>query len=229
MPFEGKSTMGFVKLILSVAFLAGIIYVGIDMYSGYAKLQDSGTASVEADGVVPDEGNAGEDTAGTGVEQDGDKGGYDGESDIYANETYGFSLEVPSSWKQFTVKEAIQCSTIQREYADCYFLIASPNATTVTTLTIDKASCPEETCSAFTEQEWKSYASNDRKPLLWEVRDIGGLKVYRAGFNIGGSYRENNLFMANHQLMEIYIIGKSINDPYIDEMRSTIDNSLTRI
>lgn len=218
--------MGFVKRVLSLAFLAAVAYFGYDMFMGYDNAR---TVAAKSDAAVAEEADEQfeeEDASGSGVPQDGDKGGYDENYGLYTNETYGFSLEVPASWTRYTVNEAIQCSTIQKEYADCYFLIASPNGSPNTSLTIDMASCPEDVWSKYSETDWKNYASHNRKPLLWEVKDIGGLTVYRAGFKVGGAYRENNLFVANRQLMEIYIIGRSAEDPNIYEMRSAIDYSL---
>lgn len=216
--------MGFLKFALSVVFIAVAAYVGMGVYDRH-NLPSAGDKAVpvtnkeaSTPGAVP-----------AGKEAGDEKGLYNGESGLYTNQRYGFKIMIPNGWKTYTVKEAISCPTINKEYADCYYLIASPNGSTDTTITIDKATCPEDYVNSFTEEKWKSYASNDHPQLLYEVKDIGGIKVHRAGYNIAGCYRENNYFMANHQLMEIYIIGKSSDDPAISNMRSVIDGSLSTI
>src|SRR5665647_6488 len=53
------------------------------------------------------------------------KGSYSATDGNYKNKKFGFQLNVPISWKSYSVQEAVSCPTIRREYADDYYLIKS--------------------------------------------------------------------------------------------------------
>ncbi len=73
---------------------------------------------------------------------------------------------------------------------------------------------------------------NSRHPVKYTSEDeVGGVKLYRVGYEIGSTYREDSFFEANGKLIEVYFYVKSGFDSAsrIAEMRGVIDRGLRKL
>lgn len=186
----------------------------------------------------------------------GDKGTYLMADGIYKNRKLGFQLNVPASWKTYSVQEAVACPTIRREYADDYYLIKSPTANyNETGFIIDKEALP---ANYFTSSplDYVRAQFRGKDPALFEmalsqnpdimegqrkyeadiaqykVLDINGITVYRKLYEIaGGTVREDNYFVVGGSLMNIYYYASLAGDEsarVMEEMREVIDKTLAK-
>jgi hypothetical protein len=173
----------------------------------------------------------------------------------YENQHFGFQLRLPTAWKVYSVQEAIACTTILQQYADDYFLIKSPTANVHETLfVVNKAemkvdyftSSPldqvyeqvkdkgEEFYKMVLEQNpgvfdvEKQYRAEIAK---YEQIDIGGFHVYRRADELAEVYREDNYFVANGTMMNIYYYARKDGaEPNIlmNRMRAIVDRTLSK-
>jgi hypothetical protein len=159
------------------------------------------------------------------------KGELSSEGGRYENHHYGFALSFPDTWNTYTVEDAIQCPTIRREYADAYLLLISPTNPDHCMMVVNISGI---TLDAFEQMGWEGLveSTNKRHPISYQsVDDINGITVYRLGYEIASSYREDTYFEANGTLIQIYFyVKKSFDTEQLAaEMRSLLDDSLSAI
>jgi hypothetical protein len=150
---------------------------------------------------------------------------------LYENHRFGFALSFPDSWNSYTVQEAITCPTILRDYADQYFLLISPTNPDHCMLVVN---IPGITLDYFTEAGWQGVVemTGKRNRVSYEsVDEINGLTVYRVGYDVANSYREDAYFEANGTLIQIYFYVKKSFDTedMTAKMRGLLDNGLSAI
>lgn len=160
-----------------------------------------------------------------------DKGKLSKELGRYENHHYGFALSFPSAWNAYTVEEAIECATIRSEYADAYLMLLSPTNPDHSLMVVNISGV---TLSSFNQKGWDGMvkSTNQRHPVSFEsVDQINGLKVYRVGYDIASSYREDAYFEANGTLIQIYFfVKKGMDTEYlVAEMRSLLNDRLSAI
>lgn len=158
-------------------------------------------------------------------------GKYEAQTGVYRNKRFKFELAIPPEWKTYTVKEAITCPTIRKEYADQYFLLTSPTRSEDALLVVDISGVE---LGYMKEKGWDGMKEmyNSNHPLKYTSEDeVGGIKLYRLGYEIGSSYREDSFFEANGKLIEIYFYVRSGFDSAtrIAEMRQVIDSGLKKL
>jgi hypothetical protein len=159
------------------------------------------------------------------------KGDINKETGSYANHRYGFALSFPDTWNVYTIEEVITCPTILREYADNYFLFISPTNPDHCALVVNISGI---TLDGFKSEGWEGHvkSTSERHPVSYQsVDQINGLTVYRVGYDIASSYREDAYFEANGTLIQIYFYVRRSHDAAerVVEMRNLLDSNLTAI
>lgn len=178
---------------------------------------------------------------------------FSSEETAYRNKKYGFQVSVPASWKTYSVQEAVSCPTIKREYADDYYLIKSPVADyNAAGFIINKESLSADYFTSSPLDQVRAQLKGrddslykmtlDQNPGIMEEQrkyeeemkkykrlSINGFDVYRKSYEIaGGTQREDNYFVVNGDLMNIYYYASGDNVELMKDMRSVVDETLSR-
>jgi|GEM_PF-2134643 len=158
-------------------------------------------------------------------------GKIDASAGRYVNEKYHFALAFPQQWNSYSVNEAIACKTIRSEYADQYLLLISPSNPDDRMMVVNFSGTP---LKIFNERGWDGMlnSTGKRHKILYDsVDEIGGFKLYRMGYDIANSYREDAYFETNDTLIQIYFYVKRgpLKDAEVAEMRSVLLENLRAI
>jgi hypothetical protein len=164
-------------------------------------------------------------------DKNGAKGVYSDADGTYRNEKYRFKLKLPTSWKTYTVDEAIDCETQRDEYEDVFFLLASPTEPSHSLFVVSLSGI---TIDYFRATPWEQIVAetSSRHPVTFNsVETIGDFRVHRMGYSIAGVYREDNYFVANGELMLIYFYVRSpeSSPALVEEMKNILEDTLENI
>lgn len=134
------------------------------------------------------------------------KGNYDATSNKYINSYHGFSVEVPSGWKQFTVEETPDCRAEKASRPENYYYITGPNTPRGSVLIVKKVISAEN----VGEFDWDGFTvgiENYFKHVkLKEVVQTDEFKIYRIGYLIKGGYIEQHVFQgASGDVLDLHI------------------------
>ena len=144
---------------------------------------------------------------------------------------YPSTLSVPADWKSYSVKEAISCATIRKEYADQYLFLASPSKPAESLLVVNISGVSLDNFKSFGWDGYVAQVASRNTVKFSDIKEINGLKVHRIGYEIAGSYREDALFEAGNKLIEIYFyvpLGNNTADR-VTETRAILEDNLRKL
>jgi len=153
------------------------------------------------------------------------------ESNSYRSEKFKFAVSVPADWKRYSVKEAISCATIRKEYADQYLFLASPSKPDESLLVVNISGVSLDNFKSFGWDGYVAQVAGRNTVTFSDIKEINGLKVHRIGYEIAGSYREDALFEAGNKLIEIYFyvpLGNNTADR-VAETRAILEDNLRKL
>lgn len=153
------------------------------------------------------------------------------ESNSYRSEKFKFAVSVPADWKRYSVKEAIACATIRKEYADQYLFLASPSKPAESLLVVNISGVSLDNFNSFGWDGYVAQVAGRNTVKFSDIKEINGLKVHRIGYEIAGSYREDALFEAGNKLIEIYFympLGNNTADR-VSETRAILEDNLRKL
>jgi len=152
-------------------------------------------------------------------------------SNFYRSEKFKFAVSVPADWKRYSVKEAISCATIRKEYADQYLFLASPSKPAESLLVVNISGVSLDNFKSFGWDGYVAQVAGRNTVKFSDIKEINGLQVHRIGYEIAGFYREDALFEAGNKLIEIYFyvpLGNNTVDR-VAETRAILEDSLRRL
>ena len=152
-------------------------------------------------------------------------GNYSPISGFYENTYYGFSVELPENWKQYTVKEKLPPAF--QAYSKFYHFLGAPENTSSYLFVINTASVSAESFISDTWAGWVAYKAKTHKIIFDEVEDVSGFTIHKVGYMIRNVYREDHLFIAKGKLIELYFYVKPSEDK--DEITQQMRDALSTL